>query len=90
MALRKGGLAHDLSSLQCGESFSRTMMMGRNDEVDLVDEIREAKRRLRNHLTKHVDRASKATGAMFRMDCASWHAPEDAAIFVTVAVTRIM
>jgi hypothetical protein len=90
MALQQDSLVSRIADLDIGKSYSHTVMVGRSKDGDLKAEITDTKRRLRNLLNKQMERATTATNAMFRLDCGSWHANEDAAIFITVAVTRIM
>lgn len=89
MGLQTGSLAHQIGQLKAGETFSLTKMLGLS-RPGFEDDMKEAKRKLRNFLNKQADRASKETGAVYRLDCGTWHANEDAAVFVTVAITRIM
>ena len=89
MALQEGSLAHQIGALKVGETFSRTVMLGLS-KSGFEDRLRETKRSLRNNLNKQADRAGKETGNAYRLDCGTWHASEDAAVFVTVAITRMM
>jgi hypothetical protein len=89
MSLQTGSLAHQIAQLETGETFSRTKMLGLT-RPRLDEELRETKRKLRNHVNKHAERAAKETGGSYRLDCAVWLANEDAAVFVTVAITRII
>lgn len=89
MGLQNGSLAHQIAQLKVGETFSRTKMLGLS-RAGFEDEMKAAKRQLRNFLNKQADRAGKETGGAYRLDCGTWHANEDAAVFVTVAITRMM
>ena len=88
MSLNAGSLAHQIAALACGETVSRSRSLGLS-QGGLHDEIREAKRKMRNHLNKHADRAGRETGNQYRMDSGVWLANEDSAVFVTVTITRI-
>jgi hypothetical protein len=86
--LREGSLAHQIAELKPGETLSRTQMIGLS-KPGLDYEVREAKRKLRNHVNKHAERAATASGGTYRLDTGTWVANEDSAVFVTVAVTRM-
>jgi hypothetical protein len=89
MALREGSLVSQIATLDVGESFSRTTMVPFKAR-GVREDIAEAKRRLRNHLNKHQERATKASGNTYRLDTGVWMASEDATPFVTVSITRII
>ena len=60
MALREGSLVSQIATLDVGESFSRTTMVPFKAR-GVREDIAEAKRRLRNHLNKHQERATKVS-----------------------------
>jgi hypothetical protein len=88
MALQPNSLANQIASLGVGETVSKTRMfvLGGIEQSDLND----AKRRMRNHMNKHQERASRETGATFRLDTGLWLSHENTAAFLTVAITRMM
>lgn len=88
MSLREGSLAHTLAGLQIGQCYSRSEMMGLS-APGMEEKVKAAKTRMKNHLNKHADRASKTNGSIYRLDSGVWLANEDAAVFVTVNITRM-
>jgi len=89
MPLQTGGMAHQIAQLAPGEAYSRSKMLGLT-RPGLDVELRDVKRRLRNHVNKHAERAAKESGGTYRLDCGAWLASEDAAVIVTVVVVRVM
>ena len=89
MALQSGSLVHQIANLEPGGSYCRTQMIGLSAK-GLEDKVREAKRKLKNHLNKQAERASAQSGNTYRLDSGTWLAAEDAAVFVTIAITRVI
>lgn len=85
--LKEGSIADRLAKLDIGDTYSVTKMFDLSPQTG--EEITQMKRRLRNALTKHQDRASQASGAMFRLDTGQWFSHDNGTMFLTVAITRI-
>ena len=85
---RAGSLVTTLLNLDVGESYSRTVMVGLGD--GLGDKSKEAKTKMKNHLNSHAARANTSSGNEFRIDTGTWISHEDAVLFVTVVITRII
>ncbi len=85
--LKEGSIADRLAKLAVGDSYSVTKAFSLSPTT--TEDMTQAKRRIRNALTKHQDRAMQAEGGMYRLDTGQWCSHDNTTVFLTVAITRM-